>query len=85
MEDEKWYGRDSMRLDETEDRSMQKYLETSSKNGSLVQFTVCSGERIAILPDKVACNRPLRHTSRRLHCESDMCENEGGTLPKRYT
>ena len=66
-----------MQLDKTEDRSIQKYLEISKKNGILVQFETCSRERIAILPNKVACNRPLRHTTSCLHRESGMHEDEG--------
>ena len=46
---------DSMRLDQAKDRSIQKYLETSSKYGILVQFKARSGERIAILPNTAVC------------------------------
>ena len=46
-----------MRLVQAKDRSIQKYLETSSKYGMLVQFKARSGERIAILPNTVTCNR----------------------------
>ena len=41
----------------------KKYLETSSKYCQVVQFDTRSRERIAVLPNKVACNRPLRHTT----------------------
>ena len=34
-------------------------------------------ERIAVLPDTVACNRPQRHTTSWLHGESGMHEDEG--------
>ena len=71
-----------MRLDQAKDRTIQKYLETSSKYGILVQFKARSGEMIAILPNTVTCNRSLRHTARRLHWESGMYENEWGALPK---
>ena len=37
--------------------------ETSSEYGILVQFGPRLRERIALLPDKVACNRTLRHTT----------------------
>ena len=50
-----------MRLAQS-DHSRQKYLETSSKYGTLVQFGVRSEERIAILSNTVTCNRPLQHT-----------------------
>ena len=45
-----------MRLVQAKDRSVQEYLETSSKNGILVQFKVRSEERIAILPNTVTCS-----------------------------
>ena len=45
----------------------KKYLETSSKYGILVQFKARSGERIAILPNTVTCNRSLQHTACSLH------------------
>ena len=41
-----------------------------------------SGERIAILPNTVTCNRSPRHFARRLHWESGMYENEGGAVRK---
>ena len=37
-----------MRLDQAKDRSIQKYLDISSKHGKLVQVEARSGERIAI-------------------------------------
>ena len=48
-----------MRLDKAKDCSIQKYLETSSEYCILVQFETRSRERIAVLPDKVACNDTL--------------------------
>ena len=39
-------------------------------------------ERIAVLPDKVACNRPLRHTSSCWHGEGGTHEDEGWWKPK---
>ena len=56
-----------MRLDKAKDCSIQKYMETSSEYSMLVQLEARSGERIAVLPDKFACNRPLRHTASCLH------------------
>ena len=49
-----------MRLDQAKDRSTQKYLETSSKYSMLGQFETRSRKKMAVLPDKVACNRSLR-------------------------
>ena len=49
-----------MRLDKAKDCSIQKYLEASSEYSALVQLETRSRERIVVLPDKVACNRPLR-------------------------
>ena len=51
-----------MRLDQAKDYSPQKYLETSSKYGILVQFEARSEERIAFLPNAIACNCPLSAT-----------------------
>ena len=50
-----------MRLDKVKDCSIQKYLETSSEYSIWMEFEICSRERLAVLPDKVACNRSLRH------------------------
>ena len=58
-----------MRLGKAKVRSIRKYLETSSEYCFLVQFEARSRDRIAVLPDKVACNRPLRHTTSCLHRE----------------
>ena len=66
-----------MRLDKAKDRSIQKYLKTSSEYNILVQFETRPRKRIAILPNKVACNRPLQRTASCLHRESDMHEDEG--------
>ena len=52
-----------MRLDKAKDFSKEKYLETSSEYSFLLQFETRSRERIAVLADKVAYNRSLRHTT----------------------
>ena len=56
-----------MRSDETKDRAMQEYLETTSKYSILVQFKARSRERRAILPYTVTCSRSLQHTACSLH------------------
>ena len=56
-----------MRLDQTKDRSRQKYLETYSKYDILVQLKARAGERIAILPNTATCIRFLQHIPSRLH------------------
>ena len=66
-----------MRLDKAKECSIQEYSETSPEDSFLVQFETRSRERIAVLPDKVARNRPLRHTASCLHRESGMHEDEG--------
>ena len=73
-----------MRLDKAKDCSIQKYLDTSSEYSILVQFETRSRERTAVLPNKVACNRPLRHTTSCLHRESGMHEDEGLSFSQRY-
>ena len=64
-----------MRLDKAKDCSIQECLDTSSKYSYF--GAIRSRERIAVLPDMVACNRPLRHTTSCLHRESGMHEDEG--------
>ena len=75
------YGEDSMRLNKSEDRSVQQHLETS-KYSILVQFETRSRERITMLPNTVACNRPLRQATGCLHRESGMHEDEGWAFPQ---
>ena len=53
-----------------------------SKYGILVQFETRPRKKIAILPNKVACNRPLQRTACWLHRESDMHEDEGWDIPE---
>ena len=78
-----WYGRNSMRSDETKDRAPQEHLETPSKYCVLVQFEARSRERLAIfLTSAVACSRSLQHTTCSLHWESGMYEDTGWALPK---
>ena len=48
-----------MRLDQANDRSIQKYMETSPKHSVLVQFKTRSEGRIAILSNTITCNRSL--------------------------
>ena len=47
----------------------------------LVQFEARSRERLAILPNTVACSRSLQHTICSLQRESGMYENTGGAPP----
>ena len=49
-----------MRLDKAEDRSIQEYLETSSKYKILVQFETRSRERIATSPNTVASSSCMK-------------------------
>ena len=67
-----------MRLDKTKDCPIQKKLGNLIK----IQYFWCSvklaqEKGIAVLPDKVARNRSLRHTTRCLHRESGVHEDEG--------
>ena len=55
-----------MRLDKAKDCSKQNTWRLSEYI-FLVQFETRSRERIAVLLDKVACNRLLRHTTSCLH------------------
>ena len=57
-------GGNLMRLDKAKDCSIQRYLDTSSEYRILVQFETRSRERIVVLPDNVASNRSLRHSTR---------------------
>ena len=71
-----------MRLGQAKDRSIQKYLETSSKHSVLVQFKTRSEERIALLSNTITRNRSLQHTACDLYWESGMHEDEGGVIPQ---
>ena len=55
------------------------------KNSISVQFETRSRGRIAVLPSKVACNRPLRHTTSFLQRESGMHALPKGTLDSKST
>ena len=78
------YRRNSMRLGQAKDRSIQKYLETSSKHSVLVQFKTRSEERIAILSNTITRNRSLHHTACDLHRESGVLQDEGGIIPQVF-
>ena len=60
----------------------KKYSETSPEYRTLVQFKTRSSETIAVLPNKVGCNRHLRHTASCLQRESGMHGDEGRAVPK---
>ena len=83
MDDDNGMGETPCDLTKPRRAPYNKYLDTSSTHGILVQFQAHSGERTAILPKTVTCNRSLQHTAHRLHWENGMYENEGGALPKR--
>ena len=72
-----------LRFIESKNRAFQKYLETTSGYGILVQFIARSRRRTVTLPNKFQCGRPLWHTACRVHWESDMHENSRTALPKR--
>ena len=74
-----------MRLDQAKDRSIQKYLESSSKYGILVQCKDRSGERIANLPNTNTCNRSLRHTAVCIEKAENMKTKEELHLKVRLT
>ena len=50
-------------LHRAQNRSIQKYLETSSKHCVLVQYEARSGERIVILPNTITRDRLPQHTT----------------------
>ena len=57
---------DSSVLDATctaQNRSIQKYLVTSSKHNVLVQYEARSGERIVILSNTITRDRLPQHTT----------------------
>ena len=51
--------RKPLRIIKSKNRALQKYLETTSEYCILVQFIARSRRRIAILPNKISCGRPL--------------------------
>ena len=76
------YGRNSIRLGQAKDRTIQKYLETSSKLSVLVHIKARSQERIAVLSKTITRNRSLQHTTCDLYGESGIHENKGVALPQ---
>ena len=56
-----------MRLVQSKNRAIEKYLETLSGHGILVQFEAHSKKRTAILSNKIKCSYSLRHTACRVH------------------
>ena len=50
-------------LNRAQNRSIQKYLETSSKHSVLVQYEARSGERIVILSNTITRDRLLQYTA----------------------
>ena len=71
-----------MRLVTSKNRAIQKYLETLSGYSILVQLEARSTKRTAILSNKIKRSSSLRHTACRVHCESDMHEDQGSALSK---
>ena len=65
-----------MRLTEPRIVSFKNTLKHQNTE-NVVRCETRSRERIAVLPDKVACNRSLRHTASCLHRESGKYEDEG--------
>ena len=51
--------RKPLRIIKSKNRALQKNLETTSEYCILVQFIALSRRRIAILPNKISCGRPL--------------------------
>ena len=47
-----------------------------------MQFEARSRERLAVLPNAVACSRSLQHTTCSLHWESGMYEDTGWATPR---
>ena len=82
MEDENWKDETSCDLTKPKSVPYKNTRKPHQKTVFLVQFETRSRERIAVLPDKVARNRPLRHTASCLHRESGMHEDEGWAKPK---
>ena len=56
-----------MRLVESKNRAIQKYLETLSGYSILVKFEARSTKKTAILSNKIKRSSSLRHTARRVH------------------
>ena len=71
-----------MRLGQAKDRTILKYLETSSKYSVLVQFKARAEERIAVLSNTITRIRSLQHTACDLFWESGTHEDQGGAIPQ---
>ena len=64
-------------MEETPCDLKSQWRNTSSEYNTLVHFETRSRKRMAVLPNKVACSRPPRHTTSCLHREDGMHEDEG--------
>ena len=60
-------GRSSIRSGQTQNRGVQKYVETLPKYSVLVQSEARSKKRIALLSTSIACNRSFQQTTCDLH------------------
>ena len=67
MDDTSRSGRSPIRSGQTQNRSVQKYVDNSPKYSILVQFEARSKKRIAVLSNSIACNRSQYTTC-------DLCE-----------
>ena len=75
------HGRNSIRLGQAKDRTIQKYLVTSSTYSVLVKFKARSEEMIAVLTNTITRNRSLQHTACDFYWESGVHEDWGGAIP----
>ena len=67
------HGRNSMQLGQTKNRTIQKYLETSSKHSVLVQFKARSEERIAVWSKTITRAIVLYNTLLAICIEKAVC------------
>ena len=62
-------GKSPIRSGQTQIRSVQKYLDSSTKCSLLVQFEDRSMKRIAVLSNSITCNHSFQHTTCDLYWE----------------
>ena len=64
-----------MRSGQTQNRTVETYMESSSQYSILVQFEACSEKEIAVLSNSITCNYSFKHTASDLFRKCGMHEN----------
>ena len=69
-----------MRSGQTQNRTVETYLESISQYSILVQFKACSEKGIAVLSNSITCNYSFKHTASDLYRKKVVCMKTGEEL-----